>query len=616
MEEHHQPNDSWSLREAGELHDSSSRNADRISEQAIREELTVVVRSKAFVNSDRLSRFLRFTIEAVLAGDAHTLKEYTIGVEVYDRRPPYHPAQDSIVRTEARRLRKKIKDYYENEGKHDPVFIYFRPGTYVPVFRASEIVGDLPVPEPEILARPATDSGIAIAVLPFVDVSMSALESACAKGLTNELTHLLTRIRGFRVAADRLASPLESQHLSIPTLAQALGVQLVVAGTVRVEGNWLRVTVQLVNADGFQVWSQRFEAQLDPQNLFPILASIVSGLISRVHFSHAGIWQRQVLEDASQLTVYRDVLTAEALLDERTPSSLEEALAKFKNVVRIAPQYAPAHVGITRCYTAIALSGVPGSAVAVSCGKEVIRRALELEPEMSLAHSCLGCLLALEWNWQEAELSFKRAISLGTNTFSARQFVLFLCARQRFDEAWVYLQKSQQQDPFLHRQKIAYSQFLYLSRDFEKVGQYFAEAAAYGSQPLESRLYLALSQIKLGHIGSANDLAQTLRREAGAQPALMSRIAEVLALCGEKDSALRIVSSSNLLSSQSPVSRFRQARLSVALGDDEAALSLLARAVEERETELVWLAADPGFDGVRESSAFRRILSRVMPEQT
>ena len=90
------------------------------------------------MQSDRLARFLRFAIENALAGNTDVLKEYVIGTEVYDRKPPYHPSQDSIVRTEARRLRAKLKDYYESEGKQNPVFIYFRPGTYVPLFRRNE----------------------------------------------------------------------------------------------------------------------------------------------------------------------------------------------------------------------------------------------------------------------------------------------------------------------------------------------------------------------------------------------------------------------------------------------------------------------------------------------
>ena len=106
-----------------------------VSECAIREQLARMLDSPIFVHSHRLSRFLRFTVETTLAGQAETLKEYVIGTEVYDRKPPYHPSADSIVRSEARRLRNKLKQYYESAGKDDPVFIYYRPGGYAPVFR-------------------------------------------------------------------------------------------------------------------------------------------------------------------------------------------------------------------------------------------------------------------------------------------------------------------------------------------------------------------------------------------------------------------------------------------------------------------------------------------------
>ena len=73
-----------------------------------------------FVQSDRLGRFLRFTVETTLAGEAETLKEYVIGTEVYERNSSYHPSEDSIVRSEARRLRNKLKEYYDSVGKDDP----------------------------------------------------------------------------------------------------------------------------------------------------------------------------------------------------------------------------------------------------------------------------------------------------------------------------------------------------------------------------------------------------------------------------------------------------------------------------------------------------------------
>ncbi len=107
----------------------------QIDHQAIRQELARVLESPMFAQSERLARFLRFTVETTLAGAGATLKEYLVGTEVYDRKPPYHPSVDSIVRSEARRLRSKLRQYYESAGKDDPVFIYYRTGSYVPAFR-------------------------------------------------------------------------------------------------------------------------------------------------------------------------------------------------------------------------------------------------------------------------------------------------------------------------------------------------------------------------------------------------------------------------------------------------------------------------------------------------
>ncbi len=114
---------------------SEPTSVGEIAQEVIREELSRILESSIFVQSDRLGRFLRYTVETTLAGDAETLKEYLIGTEVYERKPPYHPSVDSIVRSEARRLRSKLKEYYESVGRNDSVFIYYRPGSYVPAFR-------------------------------------------------------------------------------------------------------------------------------------------------------------------------------------------------------------------------------------------------------------------------------------------------------------------------------------------------------------------------------------------------------------------------------------------------------------------------------------------------
>ena len=102
---------------------------------AVREQLTRIVSSGGFSASTRLCRFLTHVVNRTLDGDLESLKEFSIAMEVFDRTTDYDPNVDAIVRVEARRLRAKLKEYYENAK--DPVLIVLRPGSYVPTFRWS-----------------------------------------------------------------------------------------------------------------------------------------------------------------------------------------------------------------------------------------------------------------------------------------------------------------------------------------------------------------------------------------------------------------------------------------------------------------------------------------------
>lgn len=260
---------------------SEPKNKNTISEGAIRDEVSRILESSMFVQSERLGRFLRFTVETTLAGEGDMLKEYLIGTEVYDRSTSYRPTEDSIVRSEARRLRSKLKEYYESVGKNDPVFIYYRPGSYVPAFR------DQHTHSMNITAAPDErfifGNGIRIAVLPFLDASGGASSSVYAQLITDELIHELVRTDGVRVSAASSVAPLVAKAMDMRSLARTLDVQIILEGTVRQDKNLLRITSRVVNAaDGFQIWSERVETEPDLQGLSEVSERIASSLVSRI----------------------------------------------------------------------------------------------------------------------------------------------------------------------------------------------------------------------------------------------------------------------------------------------------------------------------------------------
>jgi len=583
-----------------------------VSEQAVREELDRLLQSPIFAQSDRLGRFLRFTVEHAISGTQDALKEYLIGAEVYDRKPPYHPSQDSIVRTEARRLRSKLKEYYEGEGKGDPIFIYFRPGSYVPVFRSR---GKL---DSHSSASVNAENGLfiqgngsPIAVIPFVDMSASPLSAACAHGITDELIHILMRTDGCRVIAASSMMQLGSLANDIPTLADKLGVQFVFEGTVREEGNRVRVTARLVNADGFQLWSQRFEAEADANSLFRIEEQIASALVSRVAPRQSVVRKLQASAAPSLLKLYPAILAAEELLEESNAADLPAALARFQAVTQSAPEYARAHCGVAQCYIGMAQRGAPDSAQLVAQARKASLRALELDAEMIEAHSAMACALAMEWNWKEAEANFRRALALGSHHGTYRQFAAFLAALGRFGEAWTFLQIAQQIDPFSYRQKASYARFFFWSRRYTEATEHFSKPLMYGPLPPEVLIYQALVQLQLGHGEEAKKIAQTMQRNAGGQSLFQRAIAEIYALCGDKALAAGIVDEFGLLDLAHPASKFRKASLALALGDANKAVSLLHESWEQREAELPWLAVDARFDPIRDRPRVGKILKSV-----
>jgi TolB-like protein/tetratricopeptide (TPR) repeat protein len=588
--------------------------SEDISEQEVRGELDRLLQSALFLQSDRLARFLRFAIENALAGNTDVLKEYVIGTEVYDRKPPYHPSQDSIVRTEARRLRAKLKDYYESEGKKNPVFIYFRPGTYVPLFRRNESLSgpalQEPSPQSDLLVK---GDGVGVGILSFVDLSNRPLSASCAQGVTEELIHNFTRTDGIRVIARPSPPQLIEVPQDIPALSQRFGLSTVIEGTVREDYNRLRITARVLGSDGFQMSSHRFETEATAEALVRVQEQIATAFVSRARPEQSSVRQRKAAPSALTLVAYPLVLHAETLLDEGSASNLPASLQKFQQARELAPAYARPYCGISHCNAELALRGSSPASTLVSVAREAARRAIELDPEMIEPYSCLGSAQALEWDWENAEKSFAHGQGLGFHAAAARRFALFLAVLGRHEEAAYHLDEAHHIDPFSNRQKLARARFLHITRRFEEALGQLSEPLIHGPLPVEARFLLALMSAQLGNREQAKQLIEGIRPASGRQLPMMAGIAEALALCGEVEEAHKIARDLKLLSLDTPISRFRQSLLSLALDDGQSALSFLTLALEDREPEMVWIGVEPRLDPIRKETGFEEIARKVLP---
>ena len=268
----------------------------------VRRQLDRLLASAGFANAGRMSRFLKFVVERTLAGDGERLKEYVIGIEVFDRDTDYDPRVDSIVRVEAARLRSKLAEYYAGEGRDDLLIVSLPKGGYAPIVTVDDRSAALngaaaangtavtngtaalaPLPSrPEhapaeqprsarrrwalaalivagvaaavvawVPSRPAGPLRLRIAVLPFTLAAndANAANGALAQRLTEGVTAELVRDGRFNVVASSAARAEYSAARRPLDIGAALDADILIQARVRTDGDAVHVETYAIDGD-------------------------------------------------------------------------------------------------------------------------------------------------------------------------------------------------------------------------------------------------------------------------------------------------------------------------------------------------------------------------------
>jgi serine/threonine-protein kinase len=252
--------------------------------EAVQQQLHRILKNPILSRSRELCRFLQFAVEQKLRNRTVRLKEYLIGVAVFDRGETFNPGTDPIVRVQARRLRSKLSLFYETDGRADPIVIDLPCGGYVPVFRSRTA--------PPTNRRPVTADGgrpegrRSVVVLPFLNIGPDENERF-SDGLTEELIHVLSRDAALRVVARTSAFHFKGKTDDIRSIGEQLGVDALVEGSVRSDGNRLRVSAGLIDvADGGVLWSEVYERTTD--EMFAVQENLAEQIASKIESHLSG----------------------------------------------------------------------------------------------------------------------------------------------------------------------------------------------------------------------------------------------------------------------------------------------------------------------------------------
>lgn len=576
----------------------------QLSAESVRTQLRKILSSRAFSRSERLARFLTFTLEQMLAGRGQELKEFVIGVEVFDKNEKYDPRMDPIVRVEARRLREKLRRYYETEGAEDPVRIEFPTGGYAPLVQTKE-GGTAPA------ARRAVEN--AIAVLPFANLSAEPENEYFSDGLTEELINALTKVEGLRVVAWSSSSQLKARAPDIRRIAEELSVRAVLEGSVRRTADRLRITAQLVDAaTGQYLWSETYERPL--KDIFAIEDEISSAIVGALRIKLTGPAGRSLVTRYTEnLQAYHLYLKGRFYWNKRREEDFYKALGFFEQAIETDPNYAPAYAGMADAYIMLGEYGSAPARSIMQKARTTACRALETDGRLAEAHVSLGTVCGLyEWNWAEAEQHYRRALELNPSYPTAHNWYGYdyLAPLGRIAEALAELERAHHLDPLSLIIITSVGAVYDFARQHERAREYYDKVLEMEPRFVRAHLSAGRSFLYQHRCAEAIAMYEKARELMPSSPLPLALLAHAYDVSGARAEADRLRLALERCRRTCYVPSYLLARAHLAFDHDQV-FAFLEKAMEERDPRLPHLGVSPIWDCVRDDPRFGALLVRM-----
>jgi TolB-like protein/tetratricopeptide (TPR) repeat protein len=578
-----------------------------IQHSAIRGQLEKILAHALFVRSERMGRFLRLAIERTLEGRTGELKEYLLGVEVFDRKSSYDPRVDPIVRVEARRLRSKLQSYYDGDGRDDTIVFELAAGSYVPRIRSKT---EAPA------AAPATVP--TVAVLPFANLSASSDHDYFSDGLTEELIHALTKVSGMKVVAWSSAARLRGVEQEVLEARGVLWARLQVAnvltGSVRISGSRLRVRAQLIETQtGVYLWSETFDRQME--DVFAIQEEIARNIVRTLRIQLAGGPEKALLASSpTSVSSYDYYLKGRYHWHRRTPSDLARSIKYFQAAIEADPASALAHAGLADAYTLDLEYGLTHPADGIPKAKAAAQRAIELDPLLAEAYPSLALIRSLcDREWEEAEALYRKAIVLNPGYATAHLWLGGDCLALmgRLDEALPEVETALELDPLSPITHEILGFVYLLKREYEEALRRYREILEF--DPSSYRAYASVGRA-LGLQGKYTEALEMLEKARSMEegvPSILAAMGQIFGLSGDRASAQGVLARLEALAREQHISSTCFAVVHLGQGETDRALDCLEQGCEQREMSLASIGVHPVYDDLRGEPRFQALLKRL-----
>lgn len=254
------------------------------------------------------------------------------------------------------------------------------------------------------------ESNKSIAVLPFVNMSSDPEQEYFSDGISEELLNGLAKIDSLQVAARTSSFSFKGQNKPVGEIAQVLGVEHILEGSVRKSGSQIRVTAQLIRvSDGFHMWSETYDREL--VNIFVIQDEITDAIVNELRVK-LDVETRAAPSTATSAEAYQEYLKGRYFWNLRTIDNLYKAVEHFERATALDPSYTNAWLGLGEAWVLLPVWEINDEKAPeqMENARLAAEKALALNPGSGRAHAVLGYIHLLRLEWRDSLANFDLAV--------------------------------------------------------------------------------------------------------------------------------------------------------------------------------------------------------------
>jgi TolB-like protein/Flp pilus assembly protein TadD len=453
----------------------------------------------------------------------------------------------------------------------------------------------------------------ALAVMPLENLSRDPEQEYFAEGLTEALTTTLAKIGDLRVVSRTSAMLYKGARRPLREIARELEVDMVVEGTVLRVGRRVRITAQLIDANGeAHLWAESYERDL--RNVLSLQADVARAIAREIQV-------KLIPQEEAKLGHVRSVdpEAYEAYLkgryhwSRRTREGYGKAAHYFQQAIAKDPGFAAGYAGLADCLSGLGIFGFVAPADGCGKAKTVALEALEMDRSLAETHASLAwATMWYDYDFETVEREFERAIELNPRyIFAHSWFGYCLGLMGRFEEAFTELKRAIRLDPLSSVTQWALGSVYYMARRWDEAIEQLWKTLDFDGDFAWAHGLLALACLRKSMHSVAITSAQKGVQLLPGSTALLTTLGEVYAAAGKRDEAEEILNQLQELSTQQYLSPYLLARIHVALDKKDDALYWLETSYETRASWMVFLKTDPQLDGFRLDPRFHDLMRRM-----